>query len=177
MEWIKVYGLILGKEDVAEVAFNEQKAIVDSMEEYGNTGFTVVACYVSANGQIVCTKGGSSLARMTEMAGGNYILTADENDESVKSTVKYGMEEFMTLAGEADFLVYDATIDHVDSLDDIIDKNAMFANFKAFEEGNVWVMEGSLYQNSNEVGTIVSDIHNMLTGEGETVHLRKLGKN
>jgi iron complex transport system substrate-binding protein len=52
----------------------------------------------------------------------------------------------------------------------------MFANFKAFEEGNVWVMEGSLYQNSNEVGTIVSDIHNMLTGEGETVHLRKLGK-
>ena len=177
MEWIKVYGLILGKEDVAEVAFNEQKAIVDSMEEYGNTGFTVVACYVSANGQIVCTKGGSSFARMTEMAGGNYILTADENDESVKSTVKYGMEEFMTLAGEADFLVYDATIDHVDSLDDIIDKNAMFANFKAFEEGNVWVMEGSLYQNSNEVGTIVSDIHNMLTGEGETVHLRKLGKN
>lgn len=177
MEWIKVYGLILGKEDVAEVAFNEQKAIVDSMEEYGNTGFTVVACYVSANGQIVCTKGGSSLARMTEMAGGKYILTADENDESVKSTVKYGMEEFMTLAGEADFLVYDATIDHVDSLDDIIDKNAMFANFKAFEEGNVWVMEGSLYQNSNEVGTIVSDIHNMLTGEGETVHLRKLGKN
>ena len=177
MEWIKVYGLILGKEDVAEVAFNEQKAIVDSMEEYGNTGFTVAACYVSANGQIVCTKGGSSFARMTEMAGGNYILTADENDESVKSTVKYGMEEFMTLAGEADFLVYDATIDHVDSLDDIIDRNAMFANFKAFEEGNVWVMEGSLYQNSNEVGTIVSDIHNMLTGEGETVHLRKLGNN
>ena len=78
---------------------------------------------------------------------------------------------------EADFLVYDATIDHVDSLDDIIDRNAMFANFKAFEEGNVWVMEGSLYQNSNEVGTIVSDIHNMLTGEGETVHLRKLGNN
>ena len=177
MEWIKVYGLILGKEDVAEVAFNEQKAIVDSMEEYGNTGFTVAACYVSANGQIVCTKGGSSFARMTEMAGGNYILTADENDESVKSTVKYGMEEFMTLAGEADFLVYDATIDHVDSLDDIIDRNAMFANFNAFEEGNVWVMEGSLYQNSNEVGTIVSDIHNMLTGEGETVHLRKLGNN
>ncbi len=177
MEWIKVYGLILGKEDAAKAAFDEQKAIVDSMEEYGNTGFTVAACYVSANGQIVCTKGGSSFARMTEMAGGNYILTADENDESVKSTVKYGMEEFMTLAGEADFLVYDATIDHVDSLDDIIDKNAMFANFKAFEEGNVWVMEGSLYQNSNEVGTIVSDIHNMLTGEGETVHLRKLGKN
>ena len=177
MEWIKVYGLILGKEDVAEVAFNEQKAIVDSMEEYGNTGYTVAACYVSANGQIVCTKGGSSFARMTEMAGGNYILAADENDDSVKSTVKYGMEEFMTLAGEADFLVYDATIDHVDSLDDIIDRNAMFANFKAFEEGNVWVMESSLYQNSNEVGTIVSDIHNMLTGEGETVHLRKLGKN
>ncbi|MCR5012771.1 MAG: ABC transporter substrate-binding protein [Lachnospiraceae bacterium] len=177
MEWIKVYGLILGKEDAAEAAFSEQKAIVDSLEEFGNTGYTVVACYVSANGQIVCTKGGSSFARMTEMAGGNYILAADENDDSVKSTVKYGMEEFMTLAGEADFLVYDSTIDHVDSLDDIIDRNAMFAVFKAFEDGNVWVMESSLYQNSNEVGTIVSDIHNMLTGEGETVHLRKLGNN
>ncbi len=177
MEWIKVYGLILGKEDAAEAAFSEQKAIVDSLEEFGNTGYTVVACYVSANGQIVCTKGGSSFARMTEMAGGNYILAADENDDSVKSTVKFGMEEFMTLAGEADFLVYDSTIDHVDSLDDIIDRNAMFAGFKAFEDGNVWVMESSLYQNSNEVGTIVSDIHNMLTGEGETVHLRKLGNN
>lgn len=175
MEWIKVYGLILGKEDEAQTAFDEQKAIVDALEDYGNTGLTVVACYVSANGQIVCTKGGSSFARMTEMAGGNYILQADENDDSVKSTVKYGMEEFMTVAGEADFLIYDSTIDHVDSLDDIIDRNAMFANFKAFEDGNVWVMESSLYQNSNEVGTIVSDIHSMLTGGGETVHLKKLG--
>ena len=46
-----------------------------------------------------------------------------------------------------------------------IRRGALFADFKAVKEGNVWCTGKDLYQETDDVGELIVDIHKMLTGE------------
>ena len=48
---------------------------------------------------------------------------------------------------------------------ELLDKSSLLENFKAVQEGNVYCTTKNLYQSSMELGTMIQDIHKMLSGE------------
>ena len=173
-EWIIAYGVLTGEEEKAYALFEEQKALVDAFSDFPATGKTVAYFYVNSQGQIVCPKTEESVPKMISYAGGKYACEGLSDEETgLISTVKIDMETFLKMARDADYLVYDANIEPIDSVNDLLEKNSLFDEFKAVKEGNVYIIGKSMYQNSDKAGTIINDLHSMITGQGDMVYLRK----
>jgi iron complex transport system substrate-binding protein len=82
--------------------------------------------------------------------------------------VKLTMEEFYATAVDADYLIYNSSIDNpIETTDDLVEKSELFAEFKAVQNGNVWCTGKYLYQATDIVGNLITDIHRMLTDETE----------
>ena len=85
------------------------------------------------------------------------------------------MEEFYKNAKDADYIIYNSTIEgELESLDDFLAKNELLSNIKAVKEDHVYCTSQNLYQSTMELGTIISDIHKMLTGKGSMQYLYQL---
>ena len=163
-EWIKLYGVLTNRLDEAVKAFDEQKKLVEELDDFKNTEKTVAFFYVNQNGVVVAKKSSDYVPRMIEMAGGKYIFEDLGDPEKATSGVNMTMEEFYAGAKDADYIVYNASIDDpLKSVDELIAKNELFADFKAVKEGNVWSTDKYLYQAANENGQIIQDLNEMLT--------------
>ena len=55
----------------------------------------------------------------------------------------------------------------MNTLEDLLAKNDLFANFKAVQEGHVYCTTENLYQSSMQLGTFVQDLNSMLSDETE----------
>ncbi len=172
-EWVKLYGLLTGHEKEAEDAFNKEQA---AMEEVQNSAAasgdketkTVAFFYITSNGQANVRKSADYLPKMIEMAGGQYIFKDLGDEEEVTSTLPMQMEEFYAGAKDADYIIYNSTIEgELDSVDDLLAKSPLFEKFRAVQEGHVYCTSKNLYQSTMELGTITSDIHRMLVGDDE----------
>ena len=169
VEWIKLYGILTGKEEEAGERFEEQKQIVQEMNDFPNTGKTIAYFYVSSDGKVVVRDSSDYIARMIEIAGGEYIYTDLINEESSLTSVSMTLEEFYSNAIDADYLVYNATIDSpITSIDDLLAKSELFADFKAVKEGNVWCNDKKMYQAVDQIGDAIRDFHLILTDGDES---------
>lgn len=176
-EWIKLYAAMLGKEDVAERIFDEQVAYMDAVSELEDTGKTVAFFYISSSGSAIARKSGDYVTKMIEIAGGDYIFDHLGDSESATSTVTLEMEEFFSTAKDADYIIYNSTIDGgVSSLDELIGKNKLLANFKAVQNGNVWCTGKNLFQETTQLGLMISDIHQMLVAGDDLTMLNFMVK-
>ena len=165
-EWVKLYGVLTGKEEAAEKAFEEQKHYVEELSDTENTGKTVAFFYVTTAGTVSVRKSNDYVPKMISLAGGNYIFEDLKGEDNAASSVNMQMEEFYAQAKDADYLVYNSTIDgKLDTLDDLLAKSSLFANFKAVQGGNVWCIGKNLYQDTMDAGSIIGDFHKMLTLE------------
>ncbi len=166
-EWVKLYGLLAGKEAEAEQAFQAEMDAVNSFSDEESSGQTVAFFYITTNGEANVRKSTDYLPRMIEMAGGSYIfeeLGAEE--ENASSTVTMQMEEFYASAKEADYIIYNSAIEgELSSVEELVAKSSLLENFKAVQEGKVYCTTKNLYQSSMALGTMIQDIHKMLSGE------------
>ena len=170
LEWIKLYGELWGKADLAGRLFDAEAAIVEDVadqiasEAAGERAKTVAFFYINANGSAVTRRKGDFVAQMIEMAGGAYVFDDARGEEGSTSTVTLEMERFYAVAKDADCIVYNATIDDsVRSMADLLAKNPLIADFKAVRTGDAWCTERNLYQQMTATGQIVRDIHTALT--------------
>ena len=86
------------------------------------------------------------------------------------------MEQFYATGVEADYLIYNGTIDTpITSIDDLLKKDEMFADFKAVKEGNVWTTGKSFYQATDIIGRMILDMNAMLT-DGDPANMVFLNK-
>ncbi len=168
-EWVKLYGALLDKEELAERVFSEQEALVKALEGEKATDKTVAFFYVNSNGAAVVRKPGDYVTRMIEMAGGRYIFSELGGDDSASSTVTMEMESFYAQAKDADIVIYNATIDGgVNTMQQLVAKNSLLSEFKAVNSGNVWCTDKNMYQQMVETGVIVSNLHTILTDDTAT---------
>ena len=166
-EWVKFYGAMLDEEDLADELFSAQEQRANSIEE-AETGKTVAFFYINSNGAAVVRKPGDYVTKMIDIAGGDYIFSDLGDDESATSTVTLEMEQFYAQAKDADIIIYNATIDSgVSSIDDLVGKNELLGNFKAVQEGNVWVTEQNMYQQMMNTGDIILDLNRIFTDSDE----------
>ena len=102
---------------------------------------------------------------MLELAGGKYIFD-DLTDDDARSTMNMQMESFYAGAKDADVLIYNSTIDgELQTLDELLAKSPLLADFKAVKNGNVWCTEQSLFQSAMGLGGMIQDFHTVFTGE------------
>lgn len=167
-EWIKLYGAMMDKEEEAYSFFDDQAKVIGDLKDFENTEKTVAFFFVSTDGSIVVRRTKDYIPSMIEIAGGRYVFRDLTNEESNSASVSMSMEEFYATAADADYLVYNATIDSpIQSVDELIAKNDLFSDFKAVQDGNVWCVGKYMYQATDIVGQLITDFHLMLTGGDE----------
>lgn len=170
-EWVKLYGLLTGHEAQADKAFAEEKSAFEEVknsvaDEADQEPRTVAFFYITSNGQANVRKGADYLPKMIELAGGRYIFDSLGDEDDATSTMSMQMEEFYAGAKDADYIIYNSTIEgELSSVDDLMAKSPLFEKFKAVQEGHVFCTSKNLYQSTMSLGTITSDIRRMLTGD------------
>ena len=177
MEWLKLYGVLTGKEQLAEELFEKEikelenvSVQADEGQEHSdqtNQGKTVAFFYITSRGSANVRKPGDYVAKMITMAGGTYVpQSAEEEEENALSTMNMEMEAFYAKAKDADYIIYNSTIDgELTTMDEFLAKSPLLADFKAVKEGHVWCTGKNLFQETMGLGNMIQDIHRMLTEE------------
>ena len=166
MEWIKLYGILLGKEETAEQIFAQQVERVAPILEQEPTGKTAAFFSITANNLANVRKGGDYVARMIEMAGGDYVFADLTDAGNNLSTMNLPLEDFYAGAKDADFLIYNSTVEGVvTSREQLIAKCSLLSDFKAVQNGNVWCTSQSFFQQSMELADLIVDLHTIFTEE------------
>lgn len=172
LEWIKLYGLIMGREKEAEQLFNEKMKIFGEVSAESNIPEnerkTVAFFYITANGYANVRKPNDYISKMIELAGGRYIF--DENDidaeENALSTMNMDIESFYQKAKDADYIIYNSTIDgEPENISQLIEKNELLADFRAVKNNNVWCTEKNTFQQTTGASEMIHDIHTIVTGK------------
>lgn len=167
VEWIRFYGALLGREEQADAAFEQQTGILERITQDDTpTGQTVAFFYLTSNGTVNVRKTADYVPQMIGLAGGTYVFDDLGSDEDHKSSVNMTMEEFYATAKDADCLIYNSTIDgELQSVDDLTEKSAMLRDFKAVKDGNVWCTTNDMYQHTMSAGAFIEDLHAIFTGD------------
>lgn len=174
-EWIRLYGVLCDKDALAQEVFASQVEQVSAID-VADTGKTVAYFYLSASGSAVVRRPGDYVTTMIEQAGGHYAFADLERAQAGSSSMTMEMEQFYATAKDADIIIYNATIDDtMDSLDELLQKNELLADFKAVRDGEVWVTEQDMYQQMIDTGGIIADFSRVLRGSKEGLtYLRRL---
>ena len=165
MEWIKLYAALLGKEAEAADYFGGLMKRLTPILEQENTGKTVAFFYITSTGAVNVRRSGDYIARSIGLAGGVYAFPDLEGDEGAKSTMNMQMESFYEGARNADVLIYNSAIDgELQTMEQLLEKSGILADFKAVREGAVWCTGKNLFQESLGLGDLIADLHTVLSG-------------
>ena len=176
VEWVRFFGALLDQEEKADQLFEKQKEALKRVEAEESTGKTVAFFYITSNGLVQVRQSTDYIPKMIELAGGKYVFENLGDPDSRRSTVNLQLEDFYDGAQDADFLVYNTTIDRqVQTLEDLLKKCSLLKNFKAVKNHQVWCTTEDMYQQSMSAGNLIEDFHRMLTGDDkETRYLYRL---
>lgn len=175
LEWIKLYGVLLSAEEEAARIYDGELKELEPVLCQKSTGQSAAFFYINGNGAVNVRKSRDYIAKMIELAGGRYIFDhLEAEDENALSTMNIQMEEFYAACKDADFIIYNTTIDDgLETLDDLLAKSELLADFKAVREGHVYCTGKNFFQQTTGMGQFVGELHGILTGEiveGEFLH-------
>ena len=176
VEWVRFFGALLDQEEKADQLFEKQKEALKRVETEESTGKTVAFFYITSNGLVQVRQSTDYIPKMIELAGGKYVFENLGDPDSRRSTVNLQLEDFYDGAQDADFLVYNTTIDRqIQTLEDLLKKCSLLKDFKAVKNHQVWCTTEDMYQQSMSAGNLIEDFHRMLTGDDkETRYLYRL---
>ncbi|MBQ3667702.1 MAG: ABC transporter substrate-binding protein [Clostridia bacterium] len=167
MEWIKLYGILLGREEEAQAHFDAQKAMVEAIGAE-STGKTVAMFYITSKGDIYTRNAGDYMVKMLELAGGEYILS-DLNPEK-SGTQKISAEDFYMLASDADYIIYIWSMGgKPETMEAFLERSTILPDFKAVKDGNVWFTTPDYFQINDTLGAMIVDFNKVLTNEDDSV--------
>lgn len=164
MEWIKLYGILLGKEDTAEQVFAAQEAAIAPLLEQEPTGKSCAFFSLSSNSLATVRKGSDYVAKMIEMAGGAYVFSDLTDNGNSLATMNLPLEDFYAGAKDADVLIYNSAIEGtIASVSQLTEKFPLLSEFKAVQNGQVWCTSQSLFQQSMELADLILDMNKVFT--------------
>ena len=165
LEWLKFWGILLGKEELAEQEFARQVERLAPLAGQASTGKRCAFFSITANNLANVRKGGDYVAQMIEMAGGDYVFADLTDNGNNLSTMNLPLEDFYAGAKDADVLLYNSTIEGVvHTTEELVAKCPLLAEFKAVQSGDVWCLTKDFYQESLELSDLVVDLHTVLSG-------------
>ena len=169
-EWIRFYGALLDKEELADKLFREEVTYLNRAASQGSTGKTAAFFHISSSGLVVVRKSGDYVSKMIELAGGKYVFDNIGDPEKSTSTVTIDMESFFAAAKDADVIIYNSTIaGEVNNLAELAEKNNLLKEFKAFKNGNVWCTHQNMYQDTTHIGQMIQSLSLIFSGEADAL--------
>ena len=176
LEWLKFWGILLGKEELAEQEFAQQVERLAPLAGQAPTGKRCAFFSITANNLANVRKGGDYVAQMIEMAGGDYVFADLTDNGNNLSTMNLPLEDFYAGAKDADVLLYNSTIEGVvHTTEELVAKCPLLAEFKAVQSGSVWCTTQSFFQQSTALVDFVLDLHRVFT-ENDPADLQFLRK-
>ena len=176
LEWLKFWGILLGKEELAEQEFARQVERLAPLTGQVSTGKRCAFFSITANNLANVRKGGDYVAQMIEMAGGDYVFADLTDNGNNLSTMNLPLEDFYAGAKDADVLLYNSTIEGVvHTTEELVAKCPLLAEFKAVQSGSVWCTTQSFFQQSTALVDFVLDLHRVFT-ENDPADLQFLRK-
>ena len=164
-EWIKLYGVITDHEEEAAEFFESQLDSIKDLDDFPNTEKTVAFFYVSTDGKVVVKSSTDYVPKMIDIAGARYAFK-DIDDESGRTSVDMSMEQFYNMAKDADYVIYNGSIDgSVKTLDDLKAKDPVMKNLTAVKNNNCWVTKSAMYQRTDLVAEMIQDFHKLFSEE------------
>ena len=174
VEWIKLYGLLTGREKEAVRFFEEQVASLASLQDLEKTGKKAAFFYIGSNGSVIVRKPSDYVSKMIELAGGTYPFTDIPDDGTALSTMNMQMESFFAQAKDCDVLIYNSTVDGgISSVEELVQKSPLLAEFDAVRNGQVWCSEQDMFQQTSAAAGMILDFNAVFTG-ADTSSLRYL---
>ncbi len=179
MEWVKLYGILLGRTEEAERVFDDAVQRIAPLLDEEPTGKTAAFFSITSNNLATVRKGGDYVAKMIGLAGGNYVFADLTDSGNNLATVNISLEDFYAGARDADVLLYNSTIEgELRTMDELLAKCPMLADFKAVQSGSVWCTSQSLFQQSMELPELILDMNRVFTeddpDDSELTFLTKL---
>lgn len=164
MEWIRLYGALLGREAEADAYFQALLSALEPVMEQPPTGKTVAFFYITSSGAVNVRKSGDYIAQSIALAGGSYLPENLGGEDNAMATVNMQMEAFYDQAKDADVLIYNSAIDgELQTVEQLLEKSGVLKDFKAVKTGNVWCTGKNLFQQSLSLGDLILEIHQILT--------------
>ena len=179
MEWVKLYGILLGRTEEAERIFDDAVQRIAPLLDEEPTGKTAAFFSITSNNLATVRKGGDYVAKMIGLAGGSYVFADLTDSGNNLATVNISLEDFYAGARDADVLLYNSTIEgELRTMDELLAKCPMLADFKAVQSGSVWCTSQSLFQQSMELPELILDMNKVFTeddpDDSELTFLKKL---
>ena len=166
VEWIRLYGLLCGKEAEADAFFDRQVETFQSVEGLEPLHKTVAFFHITANGGVVVRRANDYITRMIELAGAENAVMDLPPSESALSSATIQMESFYAQARDADVLIYNSTVaGDVTDLRSFLSQHPLLGDFKAVKEGNVWCTEMSMFQRSSAAADMIKELRAAVSGE------------
>lgn len=177
LEWVRVYGALFGHEEKAEQWYQTERDRIRAIQKTAEKSSpTVVYFYVNASGQIQVRQPNDYIPELLELAGARYLAPDMSGlSGSRKSNVTVSLEDFYSSCKDADYLIYSATLDRpLSSIQELLGKNALFADFKAVKEGHVYTTDKDFYQLSDRMADFAEDVSRMLQGQDDMHFLKQV---
>ena len=177
LEWVRVYGALFGHEEKAQQWYQTERDRIRTIQKDAEKSSpTVVYFYVNASGQIQVRQPNDYIPELLELAGAHYLAPDMSGlGGSRKSNVTVSLEDFYSSCRDADYLIYSATLDRpLSSIQELLGKNALFADFKAVKEDHVYTTDKDFYQLSDRMADFAEDVRRMLQGQGDMHFLKKV---
>ena len=176
MEWIKLYGILLGKEALAEEVFARQAPRIAPLLEQPSTGKRCAFFSITSSGLATVRKSGDYVAQMIGMAGGEYVFADLADSGNSLSTMNIPLEDLYAGVKDADVLIYNSAIEGmIASVSQLTERFPLLHEFKAVQNGQVWCTTQSLFQQSMELADLISDMNLVFTeGRPDPASLRFL---
>lgn len=172
-EWIKLYAALLNEEELADALFAEQVGYLNAAQESvvqqkEVSNKTVAFFHISSSGYVVARKSGDYVTEMLKLAGGDYVFDDLGDSQTRTATVTLEMEQFFATAKEADYIIYNSTIGgEIQTLAELLEKNALLAEFRAVQNGNVWCTGKNMYQETMQLGQMIQSFQKIFSGEAD----------
>lgn len=167
VEWVKLLGVLFGMEAEANDYFAQQKALVEMATAPESSGKTVAMGYITSTGKCYARNGGDYLAREISIAGGEYICADMEPGKSGSTNMSF--EDWYATIKDAEYLFYINYALGFSSIQEMIDYNPLFADFKSVQNGNVFITSKDFTQSTAAIGSIIADMHTILFSEDPAV--------
>ena len=163
LEWIKLYGILTGKEETAQAVFDEQQKKIEEIQseigkESGNK-IDAALFYIGTNGIVGVRNPDDYMTTLLKTAGAEYAFDHLSSDSS-KTYIQLQMEEFYAHAIDADVLIYNSNFGYSpQTLEELVKIDGILSELKAVKDKHVWVYSQDSFQQPTKLADMVMDYY------------------
>ncbi|HAE45658.1 MAG TPA: iron ABC transporter substrate-binding protein [Lachnospiraceae bacterium] len=177
MEWIRLYGLLLGMSEEADNFYQRQLESLKAVPELDRMLFegeerspekSAAYFYITSSGSVNIRRPGDYISRMIELAGGSYAFADAVSEGGAQATMNIQMEAFLDRALETDILIYSTSIDNeISSIGDLYSKVPLLAASRAAENDNIWITGKNMYQQTTAIAEMMLELQAVIAGNAD----------